>query len=738
MIMLKRAIMAAIGLACLTAAGGAGVPSAQETGAAFSYTTSWFGNSFGGGPAPPGTDNKHVQLDVDAIAVLPDGTVYTNSGYDESGLTAGIYRNGDLVGNLDALHGWGRGGGKAIAANGKYVYAAIYQEGCDGGDYPAKNVYGQPRYPKCGDIWQGVRRYLPDGKPAPFAGGYGYDGSISIQNFSKTGAVAGLAVSARGELFISDPANGKIRVRDGETMRLLREWQLERPGAMAIDKSGYLWVVQSASGSTPAAILKFNRFGQRQLPSIALPPGAAPVSLAFDGWNRLHVADNGSKQQIRVYGGMAAIPLPIGTFGKEGGILSGTPGEVAPLKFNGLTGVGVDAGGNIYVSMNGYGPNVTHDGFGTVLESYTRSGSRLWQLHGLEFVDAADADPATDGVHVYTGQEHFVLDYSKGSGQEAVYRGFTLNRFQYPQDYRLFSGRQTPFVRNVRGHRLLYITDMYANMLSIYRFDPGREGETAIPSGFFSRRRLQGGTIPHQPSAGEWIWRDKNGNGAFNEGEYESKAADAPTLWGWWVDDNGDIWQALTAGKGIRRFPLQGFDGNGNPIYSYGSMVTYPAPSSFTDLMRIVYDAGTDTMFLSGYASDRPVAGKTWGLAGNVLMRFDGWSKGNRVPSWRIELPYRTEDLPDGTKKTLPKALAAAGRYLFVAEVFSSNVDIYDARTGKHAGTLKPGPEINGKAGWIDLPHAISAIRRGNGEYVVFLEDDAYAKIVMYRVRLPE
>jgi hypothetical protein len=55
------------------------------------YTTTWIGNTFGGGP-------KWVQNFVEGMSVLPDGTVLVASTWDESGREFGIYKDGDVIG----------------------------------------------------------------------------------------------------------------------------------------------------------------------------------------------------------------------------------------------------------------------------------------------------------------------------------------------------------------------------------------------------------------------------------------------------------------------------------------------------------------------------------------------------------------------------------------------------------------------------------------------------------------
>src|SRR4028119_660760 len=132
-----------------------------------SYKTSWIGNPFGEG-------SKWVQIQITAMYVASDGTVYTNSIWDEAGREAGIYKDPDVIGKASNLHGWGRTGGEAVTANSKYLYVAMVQ-GNEGGGLTGAN------YPPKGTNWYCVRRYDLNGKPAPFSGGIG-DGSILIRH----------------------------------------------------------------------------------------------------------------------------------------------------------------------------------------------------------------------------------------------------------------------------------------------------------------------------------------------------------------------------------------------------------------------------------------------------------------------------------------------------------------------------------------------------------------------------
>ena len=53
-------------------------------------------------------------------------------------------------------------------------------------------------------------------------------------------------------------------------------------------------------------------------------------------------------------------------------------------------------------------------------------------------------------------------------------------------------------------------------------------------------------------------------------------------------------------------------------------------------------------------------------------------------------------------------------------------------RPRRGCGTLRPGKDLSG---WVDIPYAVRAHKRADGEYLVFVEEDAKAKIMMYRWR---
>jgi hypothetical protein len=63
-----------------------------------SNKTSWIANTFGGG-------SNWVQIQISAMYAASDGTVYTNSIWDEAVREAGIYKDPDAIGKASNLHG---------------------------------------------------------------------------------------------------------------------------------------------------------------------------------------------------------------------------------------------------------------------------------------------------------------------------------------------------------------------------------------------------------------------------------------------------------------------------------------------------------------------------------------------------------------------------------------------------------------------------------------------------------
>ncbi len=667
------------------------------------YATSFLGNTWGQGAT--GDGGKWMQDNIDGLWVKPDGTCYTNSFWDEAGNNGGIYKDGELVGRLAFSHD-DFSGGVGITGDESAVYAGN---------------------------WMNIIRF-------------GFDGTILAQvpasktpTKDKARSVKGLAADSPHDLlFATQDLDNQVQVWKKSSLTLLRSWPLDRPGACATAGDGTVWVAQVADASKPGNVLHYDSMGNFLHQQINGDKGFDPQALCFDAKGRLLVADNGPDQNVKIYS-LGDLPSLVSTFGTTHGIFSGTPGEVGPLKFSGLTGIGVDSSGTIYVGQNNVGKAAFWNGGGSILESYTESGTRNWEIHGLEFVDCASADRASengDSLDVYSKYNHYALDLSKTKpGSEATWKGHTLNQFKYPNDQRYtrandnFDYTGGTAIRTIGGKKIMFVFDMQARRLLWYRFQPDTDGEIAVPAGLIEQNAYYNITYPGSPAEKEFIWCDANGNGQTEKGEYASGPGTPNLAYGWWVDSRGDIWQCNNYNDkiGLRHWKAQGLNKFGVPIYDYDP-AHYEAfarpPNTHGDLKRVIYFPETDTMILSSWSvtADRD--------AGDRVTRFNNWSRGNRTAAWDIKIPRAT-------------AITAEGDYMFVAygglgnDLESGKIDVYRLGDGIKIGRIHAGPEVMSIEGAMDIPYGVSAYKRPNGEYLIFEEDDWHAKLLLYRWQNP-
>ena len=651
-----------------------------------SYTTSWAGNTFAPTAANP---NNFMQNWANSMFVETDGTIYANAFWDEGAKELGIYKNGQCTGVIPNQHGSADGG--AITANGTYVWATI-------------------------DEYK-VRRFLKTN-----LGSQTQDIIVS----TATNPVRGLAASAT-ELFASDFSGNSIKVFDTSTGAAVRNWAVTNPGPLALDAGGNVWVLSYTTNSWgPGNTIRCYSTTGTLLKTITLASGVQGKSIAINKTNNeLYVTDIGPNMQIHIYGSINGTPSLIQSFGTQGGILAGTKGLVANLKFNVPNLVGIDGAGNLIIWSNGNNTDgqkpVDGNGHGTEFASYTKAGVKNWEVLGLNFVDMGSFDPASDGLDLYTKDEHFTMDYSKPDGQQWTYKGFMMNRDAYPNEERMTNNftshdASTVIARRVQGNLFLYMTSMYAKGFSIYRFDQANQGEIAIPAG--------------QLSQWENLWIDNNGNGNVDLGEKDA-VLNLPKseFFAQCVDKNGTIWMADYS-SGIRNYPVQSINSFGVPVYSNTSAQVVANPAPFTDIRRMDYDAETDVMYLTGYTAQKKNTTNNWGIAGRVLSKYSNWSTGNRTASYSIDLPYNT------TTNESAVSFTVEGNYIFVVGVTSrGKVWVYNTSNGTLAGTMIPGDNVGGvtKTGWCDLRYSVDAFKRSNGEYLVTVEEDGFAKVLIYR-----
>ncbi|MCY0389787.1 hypothetical protein OVY01_21840 [Robbsia sp. Bb-Pol-6] len=705
--------------------------SGASAAATLTYTTSWIGNTYGYG------DGHWVPCDVRAIYVKPDGTVYSNAPWDESGAEISIFKDGVALGNAGHTHGWGNEGGDAITGNARYLYAAV-RVGNEGGHLKLLD-----NWPDKGKVWYGVTRRAMDDVESgqSFQGGRGNFGSKVSRSFLAINEVAdapetvdverpyvtGLTANNQ-ELFVSNYLRNRIEVYDAETMQKKREWPLPHPQGLALAADGHsIWAIHETGINGGKSVDRYDGTG-RHMQSLILPSGANPSAIVVDSNDRVLIADSGVSQQILVFTPGAGNKIVESTIGVKGGILADPRGMPGPMRFNGLSGIGVDAKNNLYVAENGAGLRPAAM-TGTTLESYSPDGKRRWSVDGLLWVDGADVD-RSDPETIYSNMQRFKMDYARPPGKEWRWDGTLTDRFKYPESLMLHRiANSAPMIRKLHGHSFLFTTDMYSHALGIYRFD-ARDGTIAIPSGMISRQTIPGDWPRFQPKNVGWLWRDADGNGAFGQNEYtaDPDGVDVSSCAGWWVDSDGGIWEARGTSR-IRYLPFQGLDSHGNPMYDLTQAKEFDLPRPFTQVNRVQYDVDTDTLYVAGYTTDAAYSKETWKEAGKVMARYDGWLRGGKKHRYNINLPWNVAAKPIQTIMSVYQE----GDYIFAVEPVLARVHVYDSATGREIGLIVPGKEVGAASGWVDTTQGISAYRRPDGEYLIFVEEDARAKVLMYR-----
>ncbi len=674
------------------------------------YANSWLGNTFG-------TPANHIPHSIDNLYVTPSGKVATITGWEEGGHNVAVFDGlGNQIGipQQSGTGSWGRFSGNAVFMDDQYVYQIMKQKGCDG------NNGNLNHFPVCGTQWFCVRRFFLNGNGAPFSGGKGYDGSFLIVNTDATdlsGTPLNGVVVLNNELYVSDKLTNSIKVYNAATMSatVVRTLSVGYSGLLDYDSQGNIWLLDTIQQK----IVCFSPTGVLQTPQITLPVAKKATAFCIDKVNnKVLVANNGIDQNILIYTSIFSNPAQTSTMGLTGGINAGLMGEVAPLKFSEPKGVGIDNLGNVYVGNNGVWQG------GARLEKYNAANTMLWRLNGLMFTDNGTVDPTSE-TDFYTKEFHLTLNLNNTlPGTEWQLKGMTINRFAFPEDDRITDSNgffwTSAYVRNVAGKRLLFVSDMYGKRLAIYKFNPSIYAETAIPSAF----------VGHNSTANtEFIWTDNNNDQLHQTNEYDNRPTNNFYLTHIVPDQQGNIWKTNRE-AGIRYFPMQGFNANGNPNYSYATSTLFPNVSGIYDIKRIEYDNATGALYVTGRSASS--VSDNWGCAGDVLARYNNYlTNPTALPAWSVAIPFFAEGTPAADNNI--KAFCLAGDYIFTILTKNGKIVVREKATGNVVGDILPTSATNFVSGWSDINGAIQAHKRVNGEYMIFAEENSNGKIMMYR-----
>ncbi len=532
----------------------------------------------------------------------------------------------------------------------------------------------------------GIQRFTHDGRTAGWNGGKGFlESYLVLRDSGGNPGISRLAIdTVLDELYLADTVGGgKVLVFDTETMSQTPKasWPMDGVEDMVADHSGHLWILQGG---------RIRRYDNRGTASgIEIPALAAPTRITLDPAGRLLVFDD-STLQVHIFGNLATAPSKVGEIGTKAGIYSGIKGRVAPDKLlPKCAGIGTDSVGNIYMAWGGIPPVAGSD-----IRSYTSGGDLRWQVLGHTFVACGGFDPATDGQDIYFRDYHYGMDYTKAPGKGQRYESFHWDRVNDTPS--VFGG--ATIVRNLGGKKIL-ATSASDQMMGGYRFYR-IEDELAVPAGIL-----------------------------------------ADGSWAWWIERNGNVWNADGWGR-IKRFPFLGLDANGNPRYDQAHPDTFPRPTEVGGIQRIHYDPATDALYVTGYDDEHPNPGE-WGRTGRVFAKYLDWTKDTRRMAWKKILPV--DNVAAGiTPEATLKEMWIEGDYAFFVTCNSTpatTIYVYSLSDGDSVGTILPGPEIAGdisfygtygSLGWVDMAGGMQAFKRANGEYQILVEDDVRAKNVFY------
>ena len=513
-----------------------------------------------------------------------------------------------------------------------------------------------------------------------------------------------------------------------------RAFAFTRPGPIATDKNGNLWITQETDAGWPplfqhpsapsgAAIKLYDKNGKylnKQITDVI-----NPTALSYDAANdRLLVAENGPAQNIRFYNVYSGTDKPAActsTFGQPGGIFSGkTPGLIhdpaagGDARFFGPTGVGLDAAGNIYVVCNSGGNQ-------TDLRAFSPDGKLLWNVFGLEMTHTGDFDPTAGDSDVWTATHHYTMDY-KGSnpGGEWKLKSYLINPFLYT--YPSTFGGTNAVYRKVKGTPLLFTGGQgVVSAISVFRFS----GEEIIPCGSFTMKHGQ---------PGMQMWCDANGDGVEQPGE-DSVLKDVSGLQSFDVANNGDIYISNGSIGGPRpkvvKIPFQSFNAKGAPVYST-TAVSFTSLDQFNDpvtgnVSRLRYVGGPlDTMYLLGRSNLRPTDRNYGGFLGC----YDHWST-TPVKRFVTVLPTPEDDPnflnypPYSGDGFIYEAFDVANGITFCTDLWGT-IRVIDAK-GNFVMNMLPGPDICADNAWEDENMGLRAhYNAKRGEYDILTENSGF------------
>ncbi len=712
----------------------------------FTYATTWLGNEFEGGPT------NTVNSSMIGLAVAPDGTCITTGINGEQENEMGRFRDGQV---LTVFHGARVGG----SGNAVTVMA-------DGNGLVAKGAK--------------LQRFDWDGNNS------GGETSAKLDDSEGNETIRGLAVF-ENEVFVAvRPANAVI-VLDLANLKEKRRISCERPGPLSVDAKGVLWVVEegwttghpySHPYPKPFRVLGLDRTSGKQLGEITGVelPSAICADAHGPSKARLLIADNGVDQQIKIFDVSGAKPKAAGTLGAKGGVYAGTAGQMKPGKLFGISGVGSDAKGTIYVSTAGFPyrvvmaggmPNISQ------LKAFAPSAidkpepEAIWSLTCPGFNCMGACWDAKTGDAYIGGLARYGYDAKRGLGAEWQIDGITADlRNEADGESLMRTFLAAPELRWIDNQRFLFLRDrcyrldQHGNLGRLVRMTNSarnvvRDQAEHIEKGAADRFSLEAlfGRFPAELPAQtrdkdgnatdwkRWEWLDGQGgprDGKQQTGEYRDLTAkidahDEENCWAG-MDDGLDQWWQGPDKKDLQRRRFAGLK-DGVPTWS-DDFTSFPLPTLVERVYGASYQSSRDIMDLACTTVENP--GGHYQIS--EVQRYADWSNKPRLTA-RIVFMQRGVSIPWGGEgfwqvpNYLDKVVgwSVAGDVLYATNRTGA-IRAYDLTKGNLIEWMDAGPEVFASAGFFDVSDtAVKAYAVSPTEQLILRQSNWTIRILAHR-----
>ncbi len=641
------------------------------------------------------TQATHTPGAMKSVAVDPQGSIYTANDWEEAGAD---FKKWDRRGkslfdaNFQIRNGNPNGAPYAITADDDFLYCAVY-----GWDTKPNNSRQQ------------IQRFRSrDGQLEPFTEVSDNGGHIQLYEWPEKKIPRGAserdvplmkqplrALAVREDLlYVTDALGGKIHVFHKKTGKLQGGFPVRLPMALAVGTNGRIWV-----GHEHSKVTAFDPDGANATLMIEDLEDISGLAIGRD--NRLYVADKGAGL-IKIYETDQLGARLVDTFGQRA-----RPGDYAPDRFFQLEGVAVDSQGSmVTIQSQPFG--------GARLARWLPDRKLDWEQRGLEFVSLGTYSSRNPDEFISLYYNRYRLE--KTGTPRAEYRG----NLQYGDPKYRERVHGVPRIVALGNHSFFYTAQ--GDGMLVFR----REGDSLRLAAMVGGRcpDPQGKSDDKAP-LGQWTWNDRNGNGSFEHNEivwYKKPGSGKYIVFGFNVDDRGNLLYCEHETGAIWELPLLGLDERGNPRYDWhASRVVVPrdrSPAQLLPLMAVRGDDGQLYAFCRSKYWTEPKNGGAW-MAGWALSCYG--RRGDML--WVTQLPQMCVGLD-----YIP------GGGVLLAWFEKGHIYHY-SRDGLLVGTVVPGAAAGGITGWLDNTAALAAARDPRDHLVdVFTSDNFLYRLLWYRI----